>query len=363
MISVAKYEKIVEWITAQIENGELSEGDKIYSENELMSIFQMSRQTVRHAISVLVEKGLLFRKRGSGTYVKGAGLNMQGRKKTMCIAVMMTYVDSYIFPSIISEMEKILSKEDYNLQISFTNNTVEREKSILTNFLKNDSIDGIIAEATKSGLPNPNLELYRELQRRGIPVVFVNCFYPELEAIHVSMDDFEAGRIATEHLLQCGHQKIGAIFKMDDGQGHKRYAGYVNALMQKNIVIRDRCITWIDTTDFLEMEWEAERYLQRLKECTACVCYNDQVAVKLVQICKDSGIRIPEDLSIVGIDDFELAGYRDVSLTSVNNPLVALANNAAKSMLALLAGKTSIKSVELKPTLVVRNSTKNINIY
>lgn len=360
---LAKYEEIIEWITEQIENGELSEGDRIYSENALVSMFRVSRQTVRHAISVLVEKGLLVSRRGSGTYVKDSRLSVRGRKKTMRVAAMMTYVDGYIFPSIISEMERVLSREGYSLQISFTNNTVERERTILNNFLKDNTIDGIIAEATKSGIPNPNLDIYRQLQNKGIPIIFVNCYYPELKAIHVSMDDYLAGKIATEHLLQCGHRKIGGIFKLDDGQGHKRYEGYISALMERDIKIDDSRICWIDTVGLQGMKREADHYMRRLKDCTACVCYNDEVAVKLVNICKASGVQVPEELSVVGIDDSDLAVYCDVPLTSVKNPVDELAKKIAVNILALLEGKKVSESVELKPELVVRNSTRIIDIY
>lgn len=360
---LAKYEEIMEWITEQIENGEISEGERIYSENALVSMFQVSRQTVRHAISVLVDKGLLVSRRGSGTYVKDSRLNIHGRKKTLRIAAMMTYVDGYIFPSMIAEMERILSREGYSLQISFTNNTVERERNILKNFLKDDMIDGVIAEATKSGLPNPNLDIYRQLQHKGVPIIFVNCYYPELSAVHVSMDDFWAGKIATEHLLQCGHRKIGGVFKLDDGQGHKRYAGYMTALMEHDIKIDDSRICWIDTVELQEMKREADKYMRRLSDCTACVCYNDEVAVKLISICRASGMEVPESLSVVGIDNSDLTGYGDIPLTSVNNPVIELAKNAAESMLDLLNGRKLSENIELRPDLVVRNSTRIIDSY
>ena len=359
----AKYEEIVDWITEKIENGELSDGDKIYSENKLVSIFQVSRQTVRHAISVLIDKGLVVSIRGSGTYAKGSRRSVSRKQKTMRIAIMMTYVDEYIFTGIINEIERILSKAEYTLQIAFTHNAVERERNILKNFLREDVIDGVIAETTKSGLPNPNLDLYRELKRGGVPVVFINSAYPELSALHVSMDDFWAGKTATEHLLECGHRKIGGIFKLDDGQGHKRYAGYMSALMEHDIKIKSEYISWIDTMDFHEMEEDGDFYLRRLKDCTACVCYNDEVAVKLVNICKINGISIPGELSIVGIDNSDLAGYCDVPLTSVNNPFNELAENAARIMLSLLNSEKVSESVELKSKLIVRNSTRIIGDY
>lgn len=359
----AKYEEIVDWITEQIESGELSEGQKIQSENALVSMFQVSRQTVRHAISVLGDKGLVVSRRGSGTYVKDSRLGINGKKKTMRIAIMTTYIDEYIFPSMINEMERVLSKAEYNLQIAFTHNSVERERRILKGFLKNDMIDGILAETTKSGIPNPNLDLYRELQHKGVSVVFLNSSYPGLHAIHVSMDDFWAGKTATEHLLQCGHRRIGAIFKLDDGQGHKRYAGYMYALMKRDIKLKDRYITWIDTVNLHDMEKEAEHYLERLRDCTACVCYNDEVATKMVHICTSSGISVPGQMSIVGIDNSDLASYCEVPLTSVNNPVIDLARKAAEVMLALLDGEKCTENIELQSDLVIRNSTRIINDY
>lgn len=357
----AKYEEIVDWITERVENGELSEGDKIYSETKLVSVFRVSRQTVRHAISVLADKGLVVSVRGSGTYVKDSRRSVNRKKKTMRIAIMVTYVDEYIFTGIINEIESILSKAEYTLEIAFTHNTVERERSILKKFLREDAIDGVIAETTKSGLPNPNLDFYRELERKGVPVVFINSSYPELSALHVSMDDFWAGKTATEHLFECGHRKIGGIFKLDDGQGHKRYAGYMSALMERDIKVKDEYISWIDTIALRRMEQDGTVYLNRLKDCTACVCYNDEVAVKLINICRMNKIAVPGELSVVGIDNSSLAGYCDVPLTSVDNPIISLARNAAGIMLSLLNSEKVSESVELTSRLVVRNSTRIID--
>lgn len=356
----AKYEEIVEWIQEKIDNGELVEGSKVYSENELVAIFGVSRQTVRHAISVLENRGIVERRRGSGTYIKGLENEVEPQERTMRIAIITTYVDEYIFPGMLKEMERSLSREGYNLQIAFTHNTIEKERMILKNFLNGDAIDGIIAETTKSGLPNPNLELYRKLMEKGIPIVFINSYYKELDAPHVSLNDVAAGKMVTEHLLQCGHRKIAGIFKSDDGQGHSRYSGYIKALMDKEIKARGERITWIDTIDLRRMKEDAKRYLYRIKDCTACVCYNDEVANKLVGICKEAGIRIPEDMSIVGIDNSDLAGYCEVPLTSANNPIKELAIAAATTLLNMLDGEV-MESVELEPTLVIRNSVRIVN--
>lgn len=354
----AKYEEIADSIIEEVKQGSLKPGSRIYSENELSLKFQVSRQTARHAVSVLERKGIVRRVRGSGTYINGREESgPKGSVRTMRIAVMTTYIDEYIFPSMIKEMEGRLSRAGYALQIAFTHNTVEKERMILRGFLKEGTVDGIIAEPTKSGLPNPNLDIYRELQKK-VPVLFLNSFYPGLESVHVSLDDYLAGRMVTEHLLQCGHSRIAGIFKSDDGQGHKRYAGYVDALMAQDIKVKGERIAWIDTCELKEMREDAARYLRRISGCTACVCYNDEVANYLVGICKEAGIQIPEDLSIVGIDNSDLAGRCEIPLTSAQNPVKELAGVAAAKMLEMLEGIKEEESVELEPELVIRKSVR-----
>jgi len=357
----AKYEEIVDWVEDRLHKKELADGSRLESENELTAIFRVSRQTVRHAISVLENKGLVERRRGSGTFIRIPRKEEKTHTKTMRVAVVTTYVNEYIFSPIIQEVEKILSKSDYDMQVSLTNNSIEKERLILTSFLKNMTVDGIIAEPTKSGLPNPNLPLYREIMDRGIPIIFLNSFYRELHAPHVSMNDKMAGKIVTEHLLQCGHRKIAGIFKSDDGQGHSRYAGYVEALMEAEIKVKGERIAWIDTEGLRSTPDYFEWVLKRLADCTACVCYNDEVANKLVAICLEQGIKIPDDLSVVGIDNSELSTFCEVPLTSAENPIKDLGRIAALGILELIHGHSVQEKMELDPKIVMRSSVKIID--
>ena len=225
-----KYERIVSWVQEEIANGSLHRGDKLPSENDLMERFGVSRQTVRRAMEELASSGVAEGRRGSGTYVTVNTRRYAG--KEIRIAVMLTYVDTYIFPSIIKGIESVFSREGCTLQIAMTDNAVEKERMLLKEFIHTQSVDGIIAETVKSALPNPNMELYREVESLGIPVLFVNSYYKELAIPHISMDDRRAGYLAAKHLAECGHTRIGGIFKADDGQGHLRYAGYTDALME-----------------------------------------------------------------------------------------------------------------------------------
>ena len=154
-----KYTKVIEWVRNGLSSGELKLGDRLKTENELSRMFGISRQTVRRAIGELENEHLLTRIQGSGTYV-GVNAHMPRRESTMNIAVISTYVDSYIFPKTLRGFEKIFSRRGYTTQIAFTNNSVYRESVILKNLLQKDNIDGLIVEPSKSALPNPNLKYY-----------------------------------------------------------------------------------------------------------------------------------------------------------------------------------------------------------
>ena len=355
-----KYERIVSWVQTEIENGALSRGDKLPSENELMERFRVSRQTVRRAMEELTEKGVVEGRRGSGTYVT-VNTRRYAAGKEIRIAVMLTYVDTYIFPSIIKGVESVLSSEGCTLQIAMTDNAVEKERMLLKEFIHTQSVDGIIAETVKSALPNPNMELYREIENMGIPVLFVNSYYKELDIPHISMDDRKAGYLAAKHLAECGHTRIGGIFKADDGQGHLRYAGYTDALMEQEIKIRGDQVIWIDSEELRTMGEESAKFLKRLKGCTACVCYNDETAYKIVEIFRKAGHRVPEDLSVVGIDNSGLAKFCPVPLTSVENPVEKLGRTAAERMTWKIFRNEEMETVEFEPQLIMRNSVQVIH--
>lgn len=359
MKSVPKYMALVNWVKDKIDLGELLPGDKLNTENELSVQFQMSRQTVRHAIGILDKEGIIERRQGSGNYISNLPLGRK-YKNTKTIVIISTYINAYIFPNIIAGMERILTKEGYSIQIAFTHNKVEREATVLKGLLESDSVDGLIIEPTKSGIPNPNFHIYNEIIKRKIPTLFFNSYYPNLNLPHVSLDDRMAGYVAAKYLIDAGHQRIAGIFKSDDGQGQLRYYGYMNALMEARIKLRDENVVWIDTEDQRNFVNDERRVCKRLKDCTGCVCYNDSVAKDLEIICKKHGIRVPEDLSIVSIDNSELAEFCEVPLTSVVHPMDKLGEKTAENLLAMIQDYEFEGTLEFGAEIVERKSVLQI---
>ena len=211
-------------------------------------------------------------------------------------------------------------------------------------------------EGTKSGLPNPNLDLYRHLMARKIPLLFFNTYYPELEAPHVSLNDAEAAYKAVRYLIDNGHQKIGAILKLDDGQGRQRYLGYLKAMEEAGLTVTDSRMVWIDTDESKQLGYCRDRILNRVEECTALLAYNDQIAFQLIRMLTERNIRVPEDVSVISIDDSDLARHSEVPITSLPHPKENLGKKAAETLLQMIAGRKKDLTYEFDTRVVERES-------
>lgn len=359
MVNKPKYQIVIDWIQEEIASGRMKVGDRLMPEEKLSEKFGLCRQTIRRATSQLVEEKVLTRIQGSGTYVGQITPHVQ-KKKHMNVAVVSTYHNSYIFPPTLRGIERTLSDAGYAMWLSFTDNRIERERIILEDILRKDNIDGLIVEAAKGALPNPNLSYYKELQKRNIPMIFFNDMYPELNVPCVRLDDHLITYKATEFLLHAGHKKIAGIFKLDDGQGRRRYSGYLEALLEADIRLNSQTTIWIDTDSELNLGEMADHLFRRIDGCTGMVCYNDEVAVEIIDLALKRNMRIPEDLSIISIDDSELAEVNKVPFTSYPHPKEILGEKTAQNLLNMIENPAFDGNYLFQPKPVVRNSVRQI---
>lgn len=346
-----KYQILENWIRSRILDGTYSSGQKIPSENKLAEQFNISRQTVRQSITHLEKRGTLVSRRGSGTYVTEI-------TRAMTIGYIATSITDYIFPGITSGIESVLTENGYSMTLGVTRNRVETEHQLLLS-LMNKGVDGIIVEGNRSALPNPNLPLYRELTDKGIPYVFINGYYEALDPVYVVTNDRAGGRLAVDYLYRLGHRRIGGIFKADDRQGHERYAGFSEEVVRHNLPMDDDEVIWYTTPDIehLFARSEETRLLRRLQKCTAVVCYNDQVAMRLIQAMLRNGVRIPMDKSIIGFDNSSISELSPVRITSVTHPAEILGKEAARRLLDMIDTGNRAKSLVMDVDLIVKDST------
>jgi GntR family transcriptional regulator of arabinose operon len=352
-----KYIFVANWLKENIKNNTFKVGDKLISEHKICDKFDVSRQTARQAVAVLEREGLVVKRQGSGTFVSGHDARPQHKN----IGILTTYIGDYIFPGLISGIQDVLSGHDYQMTLRLTQNKIENERRQLLSLLSLD-IDGLIVEATKSALPSPNLGLYQEFARRNIPIVFVHAFPRELSCNYIIKDDEKAGGLAARHLIENRHKKIGGIFKYDDIQGNLRYKGVITEMYVHHIPLDENAIIWYSTETYDQLFSDSflPFTLARLKDCTALICYNDDVAITALQAFEQAGVRIPEDLSVISFDNSNLAKIAQPTLTSITHPGAELGKLATESLLAIIQNPHYEIQHVFKPQLVIRNSVKKL---
>jgi GntR family transcriptional regulator, arabinose operon transcriptional repressor len=351
-----KYEVVKDYLIEYIQNEQLKFDDVIPTESDLMEKLQVSRHTIRKAISDLVNKGWLYSHQGRGTYVLDPKADNKLHGKM--IGVITTYFKDYIFPEILSGVDNVLSEEGYSILLGTTKNNSAKERVVLQNML-NNQLAGLIVEPTKSVYPNHNLDLYEKFIHRGIPIVFIHATYRDLEESYIVEDDRFAGYIATKHLIDYGHRKIVGIFKQDDVQGHGRYNGFVEAHNEAKLAETDNVI-WFSTEERKKFMSEAavEQWIKTYSNCTAFVCYNDEIACELMEKLKNLKLSIPEDISIVSFDNSNLADKLTTTLTTVAHPKAILGEKAAKAILSMIENPKHKITEVIRPELIIRNSTQ-----
>ncbi|WP_078555196.1 GntR family transcriptional regulator [Bacillus alkalicellulosilyticus] len=365
-----KYNKVKQAIKSRILDGTYVPNQKISSEHELVKEFEVSRHTVRIAIGDLVNEGWLFREQGAGTFCADrTRTEKKSQQAPKTIAIITTYISDYIFPSIIRGAESYLSEKGYQISLYSTNNDLATEKRILENLIS-QQVDGVIIEPTKSAISNPNINYYFNLERLQIPYIMINAFYDELEPLCLVMNDEKGGFIQTEYLIKQGHKNIVGFFKTDDIQGVKRMKGYIKAHRTYQIPINPNFIVSYSTEEKrTKPAHELETLLVSNTDIpTALVCYNDELALFLLDVLRKKKLSVPQEVSIVGYDDSFLAEASEVKLTSIKHPKNKMGEEAAKLIVDLIENKkqtslkevTSYESIEYEPDLVIRQSTTEI---
>ena len=339
---MSKYSAIADKLKEEISLGMYSGTGKLPTEYELVTRFNVSRQTVRQAISSLKADGVVYQVQGSGTYVSKP--SSPGRKNVESafknIFVICTYISEYIFPSIIRGIDSTLGGTGYRFNIAATGNKVDVERKILSDVIKLQECDGLIVEGSKTGFPNPNISLYNAIDNLGIPVVFLHCAYQELpDSVVVGMDDRQGGRIAAEKLVNAGCRKMLGIFKSDDRQGLLRYAGFSEGIIESGLGLDSTEVRWYTTEDALDLGMRIDESIIRLiqnSKIEGVVCYNDQVASALIRDLTKQGLKIPK---IVSFDYSYLCSSSSVPFESLGHRKEELGVIAAQKIRNMAEGR------------------------
>ena len=358
---IPKYQWIRDEILSLIQAGAIRPGDKIPIESALATQFFVSRQTIRQAVGELVQCGFLERIQGSGTYYIGQPTPSANHPARGIIGVITTYISDYIFPHIIRGIEERLSAKGYSPLLFTTQNDVGKERKALEDIMSK-GVDGIIAEATKSAYPNPNIDLFHQIQSKGIPVVMLHAAYPDLEVPVIEVDDRRGSYEAVRHLIELGHHRIGTIMKMDDRQGLRRMEGVLLALNESSYTYDSDHIAFYTTEQMTTIAANYAQSITRMRQSqrpTAVFCYNDLIATQLLTVLREHAIAVPDKLSIVGFDDAPMAAQSYPLLTTVEHPKYSMGTLAGDWMLQMIRREPVLQQVHtFTPNLVQRSSVR-----
>lgn len=352
---IPKYYQIEKHIKSIIASGKIKAGDKLPSEEILSKQWDLNRWTVNKAINHLVDEGILYRNRGQGTFVTPYKL-----KNTRTLAVVLYHIDNPFYSKIVRGIEEKASEKGYHLILCNSLGDEKKEKTYVKQLIDDEKVDGFLLCPRNLNLTSPVFEM---LEEKNIPVVV----FPQAgekknshNINYVVTDDRQGAYDAVKYLTGLGHSKIGFITagNWTDRAILDRWNGYKKAMAENGSEVSE---DYVIETPGIEMEdgWNAaEEKAGIIKKFTAVFCVGDMLAIGLLKRLNNNGIRVPEDLSIVGFDNIDMAGYPDVQLTTVEQPTHLIGQKATEILIQNIEGKAKKTVYTVLPTkLIVRKTT------
>ena len=275
-----------------------------------------------------------------------------GAKATKTVGLIVPNIENPFYGKVANYLSSVANSFNYNLLLINIKCIDENKDEVLIDLL-NNRVNGLIYASSYR-----SLEIAHLAQDKGIPVVVLDREITTDKITSVSVNNNYGAFIATEHLIKLGHKNIAYIGASENMEiSTKRKTGYIRALEANNISVDERQICYGNYT--MQSGFEcAEMLLKDNQEITAVLAVNDLMAIGVINYLHKSGRRVPEDVSVLGFDNIELAGSITPSLTTVEYPIERMSEVVLELLLRQINdGGNSVEALTLFPKLVVREST------
>lgn len=202
-----------------------------------------------------------------------------------------------------------------------------------------------------------NRKQVEEAVREGVPCMVINNVVHDLNVSYIGVDNVKGGAIATDYLVNFGHRRIATVTgNFQTQSGAERYEGFQKTLKKYDIPLNPDYVYKGDYSR-RSARLAAERFFMLEEPPTAIFAASDDMALEIISVAFEKGIRIPEDISIIGFDDNPAGIYGPIALTTVKQPLFQMAESAVKILNDIVTGKTAeLVQKLLVPELIVRDS-------
>lgn len=293
-------------------------------------------------------------------------LNLRNQS-TKSIAIIIPEIVNHFFSKVIKGIEKEASQRNYNVIITVSNDSFEKEV-LNVQTLANGSIDGFIVSVAKETMRKNDYRHLNETIAQGVPVVMFDRKSDQVACDKVAIDDRSGAQKATQKLLDSGCKQIVLITTEDFvSVGKLRKEGYLKALQKNKLTIDPELIIEVDDT--LNSDQTEAHIAQKLKQLLkkhphidGLIGVNEFYTITAVNYFKSQNIKIPDQISVIAFSDGVLPKYSFPSITAIFQHGKQMGQSAAKLLLDRLEGVTAedhYQTIILKSELIERESTKN----
>jgi DNA-binding LacI/PurR family transcriptional regulator len=273
-------------------------------------------------------------------------------RRTHTLGLVVTTVTDLFFAEVIHAVEETAQARGSGVLLANSRGEPDREIQAIR-MLRERWVDGIIVVSGCSGR-----EGLCDWEEIGLPVVIINNIHRQQAGYSVEVDNAGGARLAARHLLELGHRKIAHIQgPLQEWDAVQRRRGFKTELRAWDLAIDEAMI--VSGTGRPQGGIAATKRLLELNESpTAIFCYNDATALGTMRAARAVGLRIPEELSVVGFDNIDLAPFFEPPLTTIAQPIHEMGERAVEMVLDLLEKETPVQDCILPSQLIVRKSTQ-----
>ncbi|MFC4262063.1 LacI family DNA-binding transcriptional regulator [Ferruginibacter yonginensis] len=281
------------------------------------------------------------------------------QKQTHTIGVIVPNLD-YVLSMMVRGIDEVALEAGYTVMVCQSNESFGRE-IVNTKRLLESLVDGFIVSVSSE---TKNFDHFKKIKERDLPMVVFDRITPHLQAPSVRLDNEEGGMIATEHLLEQGYKRIAILAGPENlGVSNSRMQGYINALKKHKIKVDTDLIFHCDFNQEYAY-FATQELLSMKKRPDAIFTISDRMAIGAMLAIKKKGLRMPDDIGLVGFNNEPVVSLVTPSITSVEQPSFELGKVAAKLFIETMHNTENMDHVEkiLRPKLFVRaSSNRNIN--
>ena len=274
--------------------------------------------------------------------------------KSSTIALLVPDISSLFYPELMDAIEQLTSKSGYLLFLCSSHNSLEREKNTVK-LLSTRGIDGMCCLSVCDDIEHI-IQLHETM---GIPVVMINR--PSARQLNcVSVNNEKGGYQAVSYLLDRGHVRIAGIFgSLSHWHNRERFHGYQRALKEQNIFLPERYAV-PNVSSFEEAYLHTKKLLESDTPPTAFFASMDILTVGIYRAVSEAGLRIPDDISVIGFDNISLAAYMVPPLTTCRLPIEEIALASVSCLLQQIENGGSSIFTLMDCQLIERSSVKSI---